>query len=198
MNLTLVYKDDTDTPNSHSIKIDTDQLNLVMAEFPGEALRLTLLASHYRQPMDFTKSGVGESVRILDRWYQAAGDAPPDPELPEAVLAALEDDLNTPQAITELHALADRATRGEAGAAGQLRAGAAMLGLLGQTAVAWARWLPEGAGLEPAEIDQLIVTRTTARGSRDFAEADRIRDDLAARKVALEDGPAGTTWRWAG
>ncbi len=170
----------------------------LVAEFPGEALRLALLASHYRQPMDFTKAGVRQAMRTLDRWYQAAGDAPPDPELPATVRAALEDDLNTPQAITELHALADRASRGEDGAAGQLRAGAGVLGLLGQTAAAWARWLPEGAGLEPAEIDRLIVARAAARGSREFAEADRIRDDLAACGVALEDGATGTTWRWTG
>ena len=170
----------------------------LLAEFPGEALRLTLLASHYRQPMDFTKAGVRHSVRTLDRWYQAAGDAPADAELPETVTAALDDDLNTPQAITALHALADRATRGEAGAAGQLRAGAALLGLLGESAPSWARWLPEGIGLEPVEIDNLIGRRAAARGARDFAEADRIRDDLAGRGVALEDGPNGTTWRWAG
>ncbi len=170
----------------------------LLAAFPGEALRLSLLASHYRQPMDFTKAGVRQSIRTLDRWYQAVGDAAADAELPAPVGAALADDLNTPKAIAELHALADRALRGEDGAAQALRAGAEVLGLLGQSAQAWAHWQPAGAAVEPAEIDSLIARRAAARKARDFGAADRIRDDLAARCVALEDGPDGTTWRRAG
>ena len=170
----------------------------LLAAFPGEALRLSLLASHYRQPMDFTKAGVRQSIRTLDRWYQAVGDAAADADLPEPVGAALADDLNTPKAIAELHALADRALRGEDGAAQALRAGAEVLGLLGQSAQAWPHWQPAGAAVEPAEIDSLIARRAAARKARDFGAADRIRDDLAARGVALEDGPDGTTWRRAG
>jgi cysteinyl-tRNA synthetase len=168
----------------------------LLKEFPGEALRLALLATHYRQPLDFTRAGVEQAKRTLDRWYLAASDVAPG-AAPDAVLAALADDLNTPQATAELHQLADAALAGKTTAAGQLKAGAGLLGLLAGTAAAWRHWRPVEAGLADAEIENRIAARNAARKTRDFARADAIRKELLDKGVVLEDGPKGTTWRRA-
>jgi cysteinyl-tRNA synthetase len=107
--------------------------------------------------------------------------------VPAAVEEALSDDLNTPLAIAMLHRSA---------APADLRAGANALGLLRQDAETWFRWSPAGAwGPSEAEIGASISARQAARQARDFAESDRIRDELRAKGVILEDGPHGTTWR---
>ncbi|MEK7245388.1 MAG: cysteine--tRNA ligase [Pseudomonadota bacterium] len=183
----------------------------LLEEFPGEALRLALLATHYRQPLDFTRAGVAQAKRTLDGWYRAAAVMPlgmhshdadvSDADVPEAVVAALEDDLNTPQAITELHELAGRARgegKGAEACARGLKAGAGLLGLLGRDLESWLHWRPAIAGgLDDAAIAQAIDARTRARKARDFARADAIRHELLEQGVVLEDGPQGTTWRRA-
>ena len=171
----------------------------LLKDFPGEALRLTLLATHYRQPLDFTRAGVAQAKKTLDRWYQAAGnaDVAAAGEVPAAVVAALEDDLNTPQAIAEMHALADAALAGDAAARRGLRAGAGMLGLLAQSAEDWRRGRADASGLGDAAIEALIEQRLAARKARDFQGADKIRAELLEKGVVLEDGPKGTTWRRA-
>ena len=168
----------------------------LLQEFPGEALRLALLSTHYRQPLDFTRDGVAQAKRTLDRWYLAAGDADVG-EVPAAMLAALEDDLNTPQAIAELHRLSDAALGGEASAPAAFKAAAGMLGLLAHDPAAWRHWRPASASVTDAEIESAIERRNVARQGRDFARADAIRKELLAKGVALEDGPKGTTWRRA-
>jgi len=164
---------------------------------PGEAIRLALLSGHYRQPLDVTRAKLTEAKAQLDRFYGALRGRDPHAEPPppaRAVLAALEDDLNTPKALAELHALATRAHQGEAGAAAALKAAAAPLGLLQTTPESWFQGdTADGAG----EIEILIAERRAARESRDFARADAIRDELKGRGIELEDGPAGTTWRRA-
>lgn len=177
-------------------------VNELLDEHPGEAIRLTLLSAHYRQPLDFTKDGLRQSKLALDRWYQALrGDpAPADAELPFELLAALEDDLNTPLAISHLHELATAANKAEgsakAAAKGALLAAGRMLGLLEQEPEAWFRWAPKAAGsLSDAAIEQAIADRQAARKAKNFAEADRIRKALAEQGVTLEDGPKGTTWK---
>ncbi|MFP6772662.1 MAG: cysteine--tRNA ligase [Alphaproteobacteria bacterium] len=167
----------------------------LLDEFPGEALRLTLLSAHYRQPMDFTKELVAGSRRVLDKWYRAMGDAQAASGLAEAVEAALLDDLNTPKAITEMHRLADLAMAGDVKAASSLKAAGEILGLLQATPEVWFRGQGGDDDLSPAIIEDLIAQRRQARQDKDFATSDRIRDDLAGRGVVLEDGPAGTTWR---
>lgn len=166
----------------------------LLEDYPGEALRLLLLGTHYRQALDFTKERLAEARQTLDRFYNALAKArDPEPgEVPDEVIAALEDDLNTPLAISHLHALADAVFRGEAGAAASLRGAGAIMGLLGTPA---RQWFQGGEDGEAEEIEGLIEQRLAARTSKDFATADRIRDELKARGIELMDGPEGTSWR---
>ena len=146
----------------------------------GETLRLALLSAHYRQPLAWTEEVVAQAKTNLDRLYRSAGDA--EPSEPDAgVVEALCDDLNTPLALTRLMALAD---------AGVLKASAELLGLLQNSADQWFK-----GGADEGAINARIAERTEAKKSRDFATADRIRDELKAEGIVLEDGPGGTTWR---
>ncbi|MEQ9812040.1 MAG: cysteine--tRNA ligase [Azospirillaceae bacterium] len=176
----------------------------LLKEYPGEALRLVLLTAHYRQPVDFTREGVEAAIKRLDGWYDAlrrtaaAGDA--DGETIDAVAAPLLDDLNTPAALSRMDALAHALNKAEDDTErARLRAAMLALGrLLGLVEQAPETWFKGGTDdAEAAAIDKLIAERLAARQAKDFATADRIRDDLATRGIVLEDGPGGTTWKRA-
>ncbi len=175
----------------------------LLQQFPGEALRLVLLQTHYRAPLDFTKDKLVEAKASLDRMYVAlrAGpdDVVPDAAPPAPVLAALEDDLNTSLALSHMHELVGRLNKDPAGSdaagvAGALLAAGKVLGLLGADPEDWFKGGADDAG----EIEDLIRQRLAARAEKDYAAADRIRDALKARGIVLEDRPDGTTdWRRA-
>ena len=147
----------------------------------GEVLRLALLSAHYRQPLEWSSQLIAQSKSTLDRLYRSAGDSD-EGEVDQGVLDALADDLNTPLALARLAAIDDGTT---------LRASAALLGLIGESS---SDWFQGGAD---ARIDALIEARAEAKQRRDFAEADRIRDELAEQGILLEDKPGGTSWRRA-
>jgi cysteinyl-tRNA synthetase len=142
-------------------------------------------------------------IAPLDRYYLAlrgvAEVAPVGGDLPHSLRAALEDDLNTPLALTALHELLTELNKAEtaaekAGLKSALLAGGWMLGLLQQDPEAWLR----GGSQESGEIESLVAARNAARKAKNFAEADRIRTDLALKGIVLEDKPDGSTlWRRA-
>ena len=195
----------------------------------GETVRLALLTAHYRQPLDWTDQLVTETRQKLDRMYGALREAgvtgalteAPSGEPPAGVLAALEDDLNTPLAVAELFGLVRAANRSTDAAerralADQLRAGGWLLGLLAADPTAWFKDVrvnvsaatlqiqthPATVALTPAvdeaaEIDSLVAERDALRRERNFAAADRIRQELALRGIVIEDAAGGVRWRRA-
>jgi len=192
-----------------------DKVRDLLDEFPGEAVRLMLLKTHYRSPLEFTKEGLQLVKHELDMFYTSLRvseefedrHASVDTAWIDTYLFVLQDDLNTPMALTEL--LGMRADLNKAvfdnnsGRAGTLRntlrIAAAHLGLFQRSPQDALRWQPKSAAaVDETKIAALIDLRLAARKAKNFKEADRIRDELAKQGVILEDGPKGTTWRRAG
>ncbi len=150
----------------------------LLADWPGEVLRFNMLRTHYRQPIDFTLAGLRESWKTLERWYEVTeplADPAPDGEF----FAALSDDLNTPAAIASLHQADEMALAGG-------------LGFLGFSNVQLK--LAAKQQVDTVAIAAAIEARKTAKAAKNFAESDRIRDELLAKGIVLKDGPQGTVW----
>ena len=152
----------------------------------GGAIRLTLLSTHYRHPLDWTERKLQDNCRTLERWRQVTRDIPEDEgEVSPEIMAALSDDLNTPRAIAELHRLA------KSGDHVCLKMSAGFLGLLdGECRHGSDRLPPQVRNC----IEELLSERAEARASREFARADHIRDCLVSAGVEIKDGPQGTDW----
>jgi len=179
----------------------------LLAEAPGETVRLGLLTAHYRQPLDWTDGVLTDAQQKLDRMYGAlraagvSGTAQDDVgEPPASIVEALDDDLNTPRALAALFDLAREANRETDSErrlkiATALRAGAGLLGLLQADPEAWFVDSGKSDGLDAAEIDTLVSQRERFRAERDFAAADRIRAQLENAGIVIEDSSDGSRWR---
>jgi cysteinyl-tRNA synthetase len=175
----------------------------VLEEWPGEVIRLALLGTHYRDPLDWTEERLQQARQTLDRWYRALNEMPfersgADQHPASEIFDALGDDLNAPLAVTHLHELAgaiyretDPEKRGRLQSV--LIGSGRLVGLLTEKPIEWVRGGPERF---VAQIEERIAARALARTERRFGDADRIRDELAAERIILEDHPdRPTTWR---
>lgn len=176
----------------------------VLEKAPAEALRLLFLGTHYHQPFNFTFEGLAQSKAVLDKFYNAllrvkkVAAAPAEPD--NRVVEALADDLNTPLAISCLHELANNLNKAEtadeqARCKGELLASADLLGLLWQDAESWFKGGENDTAA--AAIEAKIAERAAAKKNKDYALADKIRNELKEQGILLEDTPQGTTWKKA-
>ena len=177
----------------------------LLQDWPGEVVRLNMLRTHYRQPIDWTVKGLEESSKILDGWYDIIGDETNSSGTPDAeFVGALCDDLNTPNALTQLHRIAGE-IRGPASGVAQielkrtLRASGMLVALLTHSKRKFMQAYPRRAAVDvdEAKVASLIEARTAARAAKDFKESDRIRDELAAMGVVVKDSKDGTSWEIA-
>lgn len=179
-------------------------VNDLLQQYPGEVLRFALLSAHYRSELNFSADLLDQAQRSLDSLYGALREtveveaARADLQ-DSAFLAALHDDLNTPIAISELHALArelNKADVGEQAAIkGRLLAAGELLGLLQQDPEAWFKRARGSEMISEQEIEALIAERAQSKRDKNFARADQIREELQAKGVVLEDSRQGTKWR---
>jgi cysteinyl-tRNA synthetase len=172
-----------------------------LADWPGNVLRFQMLMTHYRQPIDWTKAASEQAAVALDAFAQVVKGADgAQGAISPVVLDALGDDLNTPLAVAELHKLAAEARKGAPQAAANLGATAQLLGFDLRGFDLQATLRQQRGGLDEGRVDALVAARLAARKARNFAESDRIRDELAAMGVVLKDGKnpatgeATTTW----
>ena len=181
----------------------------VLKQYDAEVVRFLLLRNHYRSPLNYSDAHLDDARGGLTRLYTALKNTPAGPadaidwEEPYAARfkAAMDDDFNTPIAVSVLFDLAGEVNRGKSpDAAARLKALADVLGLLQRDPASYLHAMPAATatdeGLE-ARVDAAIAARAAAKKGKDFAEADRIRAALAAEGVMLEDSAAGTVWRRA-
>ena len=190
-----------------NIKMSKSEGNLLLIRdllklTSGEVIRMALISSHYRKPINWTDDLIIDSRKKLDRLYGALRsiDLLSEVEPSSIVLDALRDDLNMPKALSELFSIAKSINSSEdekdrQRMASILKSSASLLGLLSSNAEDWFK-TPKEKTISPETIDQLICDRELARDQKDYKKADEIRESLLESGVVIEDGPKGVLWRY--
>ncbi|MBS0439141.1 MAG: cysteine--tRNA ligase [Proteobacteria bacterium] len=183
---------------------NTLQLHELLQQHPPELLRYMLVKAHYRQPLDWSDATLAQARATLDGWYTVLRDfadiAVEPATVPDALLAALADDLNTPEALAVVAGLADAARKStnpqsKHDAKAALLGAGKFLGLLQNDPEQWFKGSDNS--IDAAWVENLLAERAQARKRRDFTTSDRIRDELAAKNIVIEDSPQGARWKVA-
>jgi cysteinyl-tRNA synthetase len=187
---------------------NTLELHTLLQQHPPELLRYMLMKAHYRQPLDWSDDSLAQARATLDGWYGALRDLS-DVEvvadtgsIPEELMSALCDDLNTPEAFGVLAQLVTAARKQTAleprkAAKQALLSAGKFLGLLQQDPEVWFKGTDAQTGIDADWVERMLAERMEARKRKDFASADRIRDELAAKGIVIEDGPQGARWKFS-
>ena len=175
-------------------------INELKDKYQGEVIRFNMMLTHYRQPLNWTEKSLQDSKKTLDKWYKILGAcnkslASKNELISNKMLNALADDVNTPQAIAELHQLYKAANDGDIEALEIFYNSCQFLGILISDYSSWSSWQSKIIDIDENLINELIEKRNEARRAKDFAEADRIRDELLNLSVILEDKDNETTWK---
>ena len=174
-------------------------VNQLKQKYQGEVIRLAMISTHYRQPLNWTENNLIECKKTLDKWYQLISDnnfSFDNEKISSEVINALEDDLNTPKAISVLHQLYKDCKSNDRNTVETFLSSANFLGILMHTSSEWLSWGKEKLSIDEKQIELLISERKSARDNGNFEKADKIRNDLEHKGILLEDNEGKTTWRF--
>ena len=174
-------------------------VNQLKQKYQGEVIRLAMISTHYRQPLNWTENNLIECKKTLDKWYQLISEnnfSFDNEKISSEVINALEDDLNTPKAISVLHQLYKDCKSNDRNTVETFLSSANFLGILMHTSSEWLSWGKEKLSIDEKQIELLISERKSARDNGNFEKADKIRNDLEQKGILLEDNEGKTTWRF--
>ena len=174
-------------------------VNQLKQKYQGEVIRLAMISTHYRQPLNWTENNLIECKKTLDKWYQLIPENKfsfDNEKISSEVIDALEDDLNTPKAISVLHQLYKDCKSNDRNTVETFLSSANFLGILMHTSSEWLSWGKEKLSIDEKQIELLISERKSARDNGNFEKADKIRNDLEQKGILLEDNEGKTTWRF--
>jgi len=174
-------------------------VNELKNKYHGEVIRLAMLMTHYRQPINWTENSLLESKKILDKWFTFFLDTDltdlDAQEVDTNTLIALQDDINTPKAISELHQLFKRCSKDDNLSMKKFINSAQLLGLMQCSSSEWIEWHSYENNLDEIKINEFIEQRNLLRQQGDYEAADKIRDQLDELGVILEDKDGKTSWK---
>ena len=174
-------------------------VNQLKQKYQGEVIRLAMISTHYRQPLNWTENNLTECKKTLDKWYELISEnnfSFDNEKISREVINALEDDLNTPKAISVLHQLYKDCKSNDRNTVETFLSSANFLGILMHTSSEWLSWGKEKLSIDEKQIELLISERKSARDNGNFEKADKIRNDLEHKGILLEDSEGKTTWRF--
>ena len=173
-------------------------INQLRNRYQGEVIRLTMMLTHYRQPLNWTEGNLEESKKILDKWYNFISDfeskSPKSENISNEVLNALYDDINTPQAIAVLHKIFKNCKNSDQDSIDLFLNSAQFIGLMNNNPSDWVSWGKESS-IDEEQLKILIKKRDEARIEGKYEEADKLRDEIENMGIILEDKDGKTSWR---
>ena len=161
----------------------------------GQVLRLALISSHYKQPLDWNDKLLNECQKTLNKWYDCYVEVKKKILIPDNYLEPLYDDLNTPGYISNIHKLYDKAQNGSAEDKEIFTTACNFIGLLTNTKDQWLKFKKEKSDISEEEILSKIKERDKARKNKDYKLSDKIRDELLNKGVLIEDKDGKTSWK---